>query len=83
LAEELEPLWLAALLLRVLEAFGRYISLHSARPCTNCTAGTYSADVASVRNCGVARCVSSVYLKVTGVQPGRAQRPPRSMRCFE
>jgi hypothetical protein len=24
LAEELEPLWLAALLLRVLEAFGRY-----------------------------------------------------------
>jgi hypothetical protein len=31
LAEELEPLWLAALLLRVQEAFGRYISLHSAR----------------------------------------------------
>ena len=31
-AEELESLWLAALLLRVPEAFGRYISLHSARP---------------------------------------------------
>jgi hypothetical protein len=31
LTEELEPLWLAALLLRVPEAFGRYISLHSAR----------------------------------------------------
>ena len=31
-AEELEPLWLAALLLRVPEAKGRYISLHSARP---------------------------------------------------
>jgi len=31
MAEELEPLWLAALLLSVPEAFGRYISLHSAR----------------------------------------------------
>jgi hypothetical protein len=31
LTEEPEPLWLAALLLRVPEAFGRYISLHSAR----------------------------------------------------
>ena len=31
LAEELETLWLAAILLRVPEAFGRYISLHSAR----------------------------------------------------
>lgn len=31
LSEEPEPLWLAALLLRVPEAFGRYISLHSAR----------------------------------------------------
>ena len=31
LAEELEPLWLATLLLRVPKAFGRYISLHSAR----------------------------------------------------
>jgi hypothetical protein len=30
-AEEPEPLWLAALLLGVPEAFGRYISLHSAR----------------------------------------------------
>ena len=32
MAEEPEPLWVAALLLRVPEAFGRYISLHSARP---------------------------------------------------
>ena len=32
LAKELEPLWIAVLLLRVPEAFGRYISLHSARP---------------------------------------------------
>ena len=31
MTEELEPLWLIALLLRVLEAFGCYISLHSAR----------------------------------------------------
>jgi len=31
LAEEPEPLWLATLLLRVPEAFGRYISLNSAR----------------------------------------------------
>ncbi len=31
LAEELETLWLTSLLLRVPEAFGRYISLHSAR----------------------------------------------------
>jgi hypothetical protein len=31
LAEELEPLLIAKLLLRVQEAFGRYISLHSAR----------------------------------------------------
>jgi hypothetical protein len=31
LAEELEPLWRTALLLRVLEALGCYISLHSAR----------------------------------------------------
>jgi hypothetical protein len=31
MAEELEPLWLTAILLRVQEAFGCYISLHSAR----------------------------------------------------
>ncbi len=30
MAEELDPLWLTALLLRVLVAFGCYISLHSA-----------------------------------------------------
>ena len=31
MAEKLEPLWLTVLLLRVPEAFGCYISLHSAR----------------------------------------------------
>ena len=31
MADELEPLWLTALLLRVPEAFGCYISLHSGR----------------------------------------------------
>jgi hypothetical protein len=38
LAEELEPLWLSALLRRVPEAFGCYISLHSARSACRLTA---------------------------------------------
>jgi hypothetical protein len=43
--EELEPLWLAALLLRVQEAFGRYISLHSARPDVTDRIGQYQPQV--------------------------------------
>ena len=38
LAEELEPLWLAALLFRVPEAFGCYISLQSTRSACRLTA---------------------------------------------
>jgi hypothetical protein len=38
MAEELEPLWLTAILLRVPEAFGCYISLHSARSACRLTA---------------------------------------------
>jgi hypothetical protein len=38
LAEELQPLRLTALLLRVPEAFGYYISLHSARSACRLTA---------------------------------------------
>ena len=38
LAEELEPLWLITLLLRVPEAFGCYISPHSARSACRLTA---------------------------------------------
>ncbi len=38
MAEELEPLWLTALLLRVPKTFGCYISLHSARSACRLTA---------------------------------------------